>query len=143
MITGYAIVALFSVGILFGFTNVKTTGFQNNQWVAPKSADTIQNPLKGNADAVAAGKKLFNNMCITCHGQDGKGDGVAAAGLTPKPANFCTSFVEHEKDGDLFWKMTTGNAPMASYKQILSRTQRWQLVDYIRSMEQKSLKAKK
>lgn len=37
---------------------------------------------KGNADN---GKSLYAAKCATCHGPAGKGDGVAAASLTPKP----------------------------------------------------------
>jgi mono/diheme cytochrome c family protein len=40
---------------------------------------------KGNA---AAGKAVFLQNCALCHGNEGHGDGPAAAGLTPKPANF-------------------------------------------------------
>lgn len=34
------------------------------------------------------GKKLFAQNCATCHGAAGRGDGPAAASLTPKPLNF-------------------------------------------------------
>lgn len=39
---------------------------------------------EGNADN---GKSLFAAKCVTCHGSAGKGDGAAAASLTPKPRN--------------------------------------------------------
>ncbi len=41
--------------------------------------------VRGNPEA---GKKIFNQNCVVCHGVAGKGDGPAAAGLNPKPANF-------------------------------------------------------
>lgn len=34
------------------------------------------------------GKKLFQANCMACHGAEGRGDGPAGQGLTPKPANF-------------------------------------------------------
>jgi mono/diheme cytochrome c family protein len=34
------------------------------------------------------GALLFKTYCSTCHGVGGKGDGVAAAALTPKPRDF-------------------------------------------------------
>ena len=33
------------------------------------------------------GKTIYTNSCASCHGPAGKGDGAAAAALTPKPAN--------------------------------------------------------
>ena len=42
------------------------------------------------SDAAAAdeGGTLYATYCVTCHGDTGKGDGVASAALDPKPANF-------------------------------------------------------
>ncbi|MCF6181188.1 cytochrome c [Lutibacter sp.] len=104
-------------------------------WVAPKSADAIENPLKGNTDAIKKGKKLFTSMCVICHGAKGKGDGIAGAALNPKPANFTSKTVQAQSDGVLFWKLTNGNAPMASYKELLTEEQRWQLVNYLRTFK--------
>jgi mono/diheme cytochrome c family protein len=36
-------------------------------------------------DAIAAGNTTYQKMCAPCHGVSGKGDGVAAAALNPKP----------------------------------------------------------
>lgn len=35
-----------------------------------------------------AGKKVFETICFTCHGLQGKGDGPGSAALEPKPRNF-------------------------------------------------------
>lgn len=37
------------------------------------------------------GAELFKANCASCHGDAGKGDGLAAAALTPKPRNFAAS----------------------------------------------------
>lgn len=39
-------------------------------------------------ELVDKGKQLFTNTCVSCHGNEGKGDGVAGASLNPKPRNF-------------------------------------------------------
>ncbi len=103
-------------------------------WIAPKEADALKNPLKDNAVATAAGKKLYMQMCTICHGDKGKGDGVASAALNPRPGNFITQKVQGQTDGAIFWKMTNGKPPMAAYKDILKEEQRWQLVNYIREL---------
>ncbi len=103
-------------------------------WVAPKSADNIKNPLAGDANAAKAGKKLFNQMCAVCHGNKGRGDGMAGVNLKPRPTNLTTSKVQSQTDGAIFWKITEGRAPMASYKKAFTENQRWQLVNYIRQL---------
>ncbi len=35
-----------------------------------------------------AGKGVFAQNCVVCHGAEGRGDGLAAAGLPTRPANF-------------------------------------------------------
>lgn len=115
-----------------------TTVHAQSAWKAPETSKTIKNPLTGNANDLKAGKKTFTEMCVICHGTKGKGDGIAAATLTPKPANYTSKTVQDQADGELFWKITNGNAPaaaMASYKDILTETQRWQLVAYLRTFK--------
>lgn len=108
-----------------------------SNWNAPKSADSNKNPFINNANALKEGKSLFVLYCVVCHGDKGKGDGLASAALNPKPANFNSATVQNQTDGAIFWKITTGNSPMASYKDILTETQRWQLVNYLRTFRKK------
>ena len=52
---------------------------------APKP---VEPPAAPAAPAAFDAKVTFGQVCGTCHGVEGKGDGVAAAGLNPKPAAF-------------------------------------------------------
>lgn len=112
-----------------------TTLAQNATWVAPKSANALKNPFSGNTSAANKGKMIFRQTCALCHGMKGDGTGGGGVSLNPKPANFLSARVKDETDGALFWKLTQGNPPMASYKDVFSDDQRWQLVSYIRVLE--------
>lgn len=39
------------------------------------------------AGDMVKGKSIFAAQCVSCHGDAGKGDGVAAVALSPKPRN--------------------------------------------------------
>lgn len=105
------------------------------EWKAPPEADKLSNPLKGNEASIDAGKKTYKQMCAICHGNKGKGDGVAGMGLNPRPTDFSNADVQAQSDGAIYWKMTEGRAPMAAYKDILKEDQRWELVNYIRTLK--------
>lgn len=107
------------------------------KWVAPKSADAVVNPLKGDVAATKEGKYTYFQLCVICHGDLGKGDGFAGISLNPKPGNFTSEAVQSQTDGAIYWKLTEGRSPMASYKTLLTDKQRWQLVNYIRTMKKK------
>lgn len=128
-------VAIIGLGLLTA-SNINSQFMQPpGDWVAPKSADNLKNPLTGNLNATNEGKKMFKQMCSICHGDKGKGDGMAGMTLKPRPSNFTTKKVQDQSDGAIFWKLTEGRAPMASYKKTLTETQRWQLVNYIRQLK--------
>jgi len=107
---------------------------QSSDWKAPPSAANRPNPVPVNATTLAAGQKLYVNNCLTCHGSSGKGDGPGGAALEKRPADLGARIKAGETDGALFWKISEGRSPMISWKGSLSETQRWELVNYIKSL---------
>ncbi len=121
--------------LLFFINGMSFYTYYQQKWMAPKSADNIVNPLKGSTSATLQGKNTFIQLCVVCHGSKGKGDGIAGMALKPRPANLISSTVQSQTDGALFWKITMGHPPMASYKEILTDPQRWAVVNYIRKLK--------
>jgi mono/diheme cytochrome c family protein len=102
-------------------------------WVAPPEAKSLKNPVKGVGDA----KKVVETNCVTCHGASGHGDGPAAAALPPpKPANWTSDAVQKQSDGEIFWKMSNGRGAMPPWKHLPDK-ERWQIVNYIRTLKGK------
>jgi putative copper export protein/mono/diheme cytochrome c family protein len=96
----------------------------------------LRNPVPFQATVVRRGEALFQTHCAVCHGQKGRGNGPAAVGLNPKPADLTAAHVDEHTDGDIFWWLTSGIAgtAMPSFEQTLSARERWELIRYLRSL---------
>jgi len=104
-------------------------------WHAPQSAIQVKNPVKPTSDGLKDAQSLYQKNCVICHGSKGASNGPAAGSLPQKPANFTdVKMMQQATDGELFWKMTTGRAPMPSWQDRLSETQRRELVNYLRKL---------
>jgi len=126
------------LGLLAGFSQSapKTEG---EAWIAPARAARKQNPIPADATSIAQGKELFVLGCLPCHGPSGKGDGPAAAtlernGVPIRPGNLSSAKLWEQTDGTLFWKLSEGRSPMPSFQETFSETQRWQIVNYVRTL---------
>jgi mono/diheme cytochrome c family protein len=109
-------------------------GAPTRAWVAPPSAKAVKNPVTPTPKAIADAKQLFLVNCAGCHGERGDGNGPASVVLPRKAANFTDVKAMSEKtDGELFWKMSNGRAPMPAWKELLPTRQRWELVNYLRT----------
>lgn len=129
-------------GVLLLFMIIMTTlavpangqSSKSKAWTAPISADSLINP---NSEEIDVGSKLFQQACAICHGESGKGDGIAGVALKPRPANLTEDSVQDQTEGELYWKISSGNTPMPAYEKVYSEEQRWSLVNYIKSFKKK------
>jgi mono/diheme cytochrome c family protein len=104
-------------------------------WKAPAAAAKVPNPVKPTPAGLKAAAALYQQNCVICHGEKGASNGPAASSLPQKPANFTDKkMMDQATDGELFWKMTNGRAPMPSWQDRLTKMQRWELVNYLRQL---------
>ncbi len=68
------------------------------------------NPFKPTPENIARGKALYNGKatCFTCHGNEGKGDGVAGAALDPGPRDFTNKGLSAKTDGEFMYVIQNG-----------------------------------
>lgn len=101
----------------------------------PFTAQFEQNPVPNTAENIAAGKALFQQSCVVCHGIRGLGDGPAALALNPRPVNL-TLHVPQHPDGFVHYWVSNGvpGTAMPAWKQNLSDTQIWQIIRYLREL---------
>lgn len=104
------------------------------EWNAPSSARRLPNPVSPTESAIDAGMFSYEKHCKSCHGQNGDGKGERAGELSLMPSNFTNAREMYQlTDGELFWKITYGHRPMPAFEDKLNETERWQVVDYIRT----------
>ncbi len=88
----------------------------------------------------AKGKESYDQICASCHGATGKGDGVAAAALDPKPRDLSSAeYVSTLSDDHIFKVIkeggpAAGKSPlMPAWGGVLSDDQINNVIAYIRS----------
>ena len=88
------------------------------------------NPIAATDASVAAGATLFQSNCQVCHGPQGRGGALAADLRVHVAARI---------DGFLFDRISngfpapTGQNSMPAFKDQLTETERWHLVNFLRT----------
>lgn len=91
-------------------------------------------PLNGKDSAEAA--RLFNIYCAICHGEGGAANGpLATSGKVGGVANLTADAYIKMADGTMYHSLYYGKNNMGSYASQLDKKQRWQLVQYIRTLQ--------
>jgi mono/diheme cytochrome c family protein len=95
-----------------------------------------RNPLNATPENLVAGKTLFGTVCAPCHGDKGDGHGPVAHLLKTKPPDLAVGTSKYLPDGYLFGTIRNGTGAMPSYNDAMSAHERWQLVLFVRSLQQ-------
>ncbi len=92
------------------------------------------NPVPNQVTSVEAGYDLYQANCAACHGVDGNGGGPLAGTTQVQPPSLKAHLTQHT-DGDLFYWISNGlPGGMPAWSDKISETDRWNLVNYLRSI---------
>lgn len=94
----------------------------------------LENPLSADPDVLAHGEFVFENVCITCHGPEGAGDGHLTK-LFPAPPSLMTQKVRDWSDGRIFHLPKRGQGSMPSHASVVSDRDIWSVIHHLRDMQ--------
>ncbi len=97
---------------------------------AQHTPENDRNPFAADAAAIGKGRELYGQICVACHGAEGRGD------RAPALAN--AAFRHGASDGGVFLSIRNGvrGSQMPAFT-TFGADQVWQLVSYIRSLNGK------
>ena len=102
----------------------------------------LKNTLSATPENLARGKALFLTNCAPCHGESGLGNGPVAHLLKDQPKNLVTGQSKDLPDGYLYGVIRNGILLMPSYADAMSSSERWQVVLFVRSLQQSAAQQK-
>ena len=103
-------------------------GVADGSWLrhVPAKDHERKNPYEGRADAVAAGRLVYEDHCSKCHGE-------SAQGTKKRPPLRSARVQQEATEGDLHWLLVNGNMArgMPSWSK-LGDPQIWQVISYLK-----------
>tara|TARA_X000000368_G_C22847184_1_gene630416 strand:+ start:31 stop:732 length:702 start_codon:yes stop_codon:yes gene_type:complete len=84
---------------------------------------------------VKEGKRLYEIMCMHCHGKTGQGDGgVVVVGEYNAPSAYNAAYKERSLGG-IFHVITYGKGAMGPHASQLNKLERWKVAMYVRTLQ--------
>ncbi|MCB0370883.1 MAG: cytochrome c, partial [Bdellovibrionales bacterium] len=106
----------------------------------------LKNPLAGNMskEVLLTGQKYYVTNCAVCHGNKGEG-GVAANAPATQLMALKPPVIDGEKisgwtDAHIYFVISKGQGLMGAYNHHIPQEYRWQVVNYIRHLQQEAKK---
>ena len=108
------------------------------QFKVPPEEAKRESPVKATPASIADGKKAYATQCAMCHGADGDGKGDLATDMQLKLRDYRDAeAMKDVTDGELFYVLTKGKGDMPGEEDRMKPEQRWNLINYIRSLAKK------
>ncbi len=94
----------------------------------------LASSFKAEGADLSKGKSIYMELCIACHGLDGRG--VGSVKLNPPPRDLTSAGVQEKLDAGLFKSIHDGrkNTAMGTWKHALSDEQIRDVIMYVRTL---------
>ena len=147
----------FIIGLLFTFEVIKirfqtnmgdqiSVGYQDGpRYLPPEDAVPVQgqsvipeqfpvNPVIPDNTSLQRGAILYDIHCQLCHGSQGHGDGPLAQYFDRTPQNLTAAQISDEFDGSVYLTILQGFGQMPSLAENLSPRERWDVINFVRTL---------
>ncbi len=106
--------------------------------LATRLGNELKSPLTAVDDStIERGHRKFLKTCIPCHGTSMAGNGPVAAQFMPPP-DLLAEATRNRADGYIYSYIRHGGVVMPSYGAQVTQQEAWELIAYIRHMQQTS-----
>ena len=105
----------------------------NRAAVAAKYVDSTA----ADDSSLARGQRMFNRLCVPCHGAQMQGNGPVAARFMPPP-DLLGATTRGRTDGYIYTYIRFGGAIMPKYGHALTQGQTWDVIHYLRQQQKVS-----
>ncbi|MCA1758052.1 MAG: cytochrome c [Bacteroidales bacterium] len=100
-------------------------------WVVPQEYSLRLSPFEFTEESAEAGRTIYTVSCLSCHGNPGRNNFLRS--LSPQPGDPASEKYQLNSDGDIFYKVSEGRGQMPGFKNVLTQTDIWNVVSYIRT----------
>ncbi len=98
------------------------------------ASTTAANPIPPDTASIIKGQAIYQQVCASCHGVQGLGDGPNASTLAVPPANLRVHIGLHS-DADLYSIISNGFGAMPPAGAGLTPDDHWNLINYLRTLQ--------
>ncbi|MCX7674739.1 MAG: cytochrome c [Bdellovibrionaceae bacterium] len=101
--------------------------------------EKLKNPFEGDlsSEVLLIGQKYYNTNCMVCHGEKAKGDGPIKEKYPLPIPSLLSDKIRSWKDAQIYHVISAGQGVMGAYASHIPENYRWQVVNYIRYLQQK------
>jgi len=101
---------------------------------AKRAGRELRNPEAATPAVMQRGRKVYETICIVCHGPQGQGDGPII-GRFPNPPSLQAERAKTLPDGQIFHIVTRGQGIMPSHAAQVLAEDRWRVILYLRQLQ--------